>query len=276
MAGSAHSSPSSIQSVEARQRHAHRARPHRRPQRHAGKRARLGLAVAVVHRDPDPVLPQIHDLGVQRLAGGHGVAQGGQFAQLGALGHHAVLRRGHAQDGDLLALDQVQPLGGVEAGVVQQRGRSAQPRRDERIARRLRPAAGGGAPRQLARARAEPVLGLHLLAGQVALAVADRLGAARGAGCEHDQGGGARVQVGRGGGGAVEQALVGHHQQRAVESRLAHGGGVALVAQHGRRLDRVHARAQVRCAQLLGAGQRHGAHPKARHQRQDPLQRGCR
>ena len=75
-----------------------------------------------------------------------------------------------------LALQQLEALVGVEAGVVQQRGGAAQPGGDERVAGGLRPAAGRRAPRELALARAEPVLGLDPLAGQVALAVADRLG----------------------------------------------------------------------------------------------------
>ena len=70
-----------------------------------------------------------------------------------------------------------------------------QPRRHEDVAGGLRPAAGGGAPGEVAGPGAEPVLGLHALAGQVALAVADRLRLARGAGGEDDQ---RRVDGGRG------------------------------------------------------------------------------
>jgi hypothetical protein len=214
----------------------------------------------------------VHDLRVQRLAGGDRVAQGRHLAQLGALGHHAVFGRSHAQHGHALALDQLESLGRVEAGVVQQRGGAAQPRGDERVAGRLGPSAGGGAPGQLTGAGAEPVLGLHALPGQVALAVADRLRRPRGARGEHQQRRRALVQIGRGGGRGLEQALVGNHQQRAGESGVADRVGVAPVAQHGHRLGGIHARAQVARPQLLGARQRHGADPKARHQRQHPLQ----
>ena len=81
------------------------------------------------------------------------------------------------------------------------------------VARRLRPPAGGGAPHQVALPGAEPVLGLHRLAAEVALAVADRLGGARRAGGEHDQGGVVGAQFGGGRGRRGEQALVGHHSR---------------------------------------------------------------
>ena len=86
---------------------------------------------------------------------------------------------------------ELEPLVRVEARVVQERGRAAQPRRDERVAGRLRPARGRRAPDELAGLRREPVLGLQLLAGEVALAVQHRLGLARGARGERDQ---ARIQ----------------------------------------------------------------------------------
>ena len=82
---------------------------------------------------------------------------------------------------------ELEALGGVEARVVQQRGGAADPRRDEDVARRLRPAARGRAPDEVAGARVEPVLGLHALAGQVALGVEDRLRLAGRAARERDQ-----------------------------------------------------------------------------------------
>ena len=68
----------------------------------------------------------------------------------------------------------------VEARVVQQRGGAAQPRGDEHVARRLRPARGGRAPDEVAR-RAAPsqCSACSALAGEVALAVQHRLRLAR-------------------------------------------------------------------------------------------------
>ena len=113
----------------------------------------------------------------------------------------------------------VEPLLGVEAGVVQERRGAHQPGRDEHVAGRLRPAGGGGAPREVAVARAEPVLGLDALAGQVALAVADRLRLARGARGEGDQRRVVGREVGGGGRRRVVERLVGDRQQRAGRSR---------------------------------------------------------
>ena len=187
MAGSITSSPSSTQARKPGSALAHRAGPHRRADRHAREVARLGLAVAVVHRGAGALLPGAHHLGVERLAGGAGVPQRGERAQLRAAGDRAVLGGGHAEHVHALALEQLEPLLRVEAGVVEQRGGAAQPGGEEGVARRERPAAGRGAPAQVALPRAEPVLGLHALPGQVAVAVADRLGLAGGAGGEDDQ-----------------------------------------------------------------------------------------
>src|SRR3712207_8925080 len=45
---------------------------------HSGQRARLGLAVPVMDLDPHRVAPEADDFWVERLAGGHGMAEGGQ------------------------------------------------------------------------------------------------------------------------------------------------------------------------------------------------------
>ena len=131
--------------------------------------------------DADRVAPEADDLRVERLAGGDGVPERRQLAQLRPLGDGAVLGGGHAEHVHALALGDVEPLLGVEAGVVQQRRGAHQPGGDEHVAGGLRPARRGGAPGQVAVAGAEPVLGLDPLAGQVALAVADRLRLAGGA-----------------------------------------------------------------------------------------------
>ena len=87
----------------------------------------------------------------------------------------------------------------IEAGVVQQARGARRPRRDERVARRLGPAARGGAPRELACARAQPVLRLHRLAAQIPLRVHDAARLARGAGREDQQ-----RRVGRRGVGDID------------------------------------------------------------------------
>ena len=105
----------------------------------------------------------------------------------GALGQHPVLGRRLAEDVDAERLGQVEPLGRVEAALVDRRRGAGQPGREEDVAGRLRPARGGRAPDQLAGARAEPVLGLGALAGQVAVGVDDAARLAGGAGGEDDQ-----------------------------------------------------------------------------------------
>ena len=201
-----------------------------------------------------------------------GIGRGGD-----ALGDDPVLGRGHAEHGHPLALEDVQPLVRVEAGVVQQRRGAAQPRRDEHVAGRLGPAAGRGAPDQLAGAGAEPVLGLDLLAGQVALHVDHRLGLAGGAGSEHDQ---ARVlgrELRRRGGRRGVQALVGdgQHAGSAGPARLELGA-VALVGQDQGRLGHREAQPQVAGAQLLVAGQRRRRRCGSRRSSPPPTRGGCR
>ena len=126
----------------------------------------------------------------------------GKRAKLGALGEHPVLGRRLAEDVDPLALDQLQALGGIEAGVVDHRRGPAEPRSDEDVARRLRPAGRRRAPDELALPGPEPVLGLGPLAGQVALGVqrpARLAGRPRG---EDDQGAVVGPQVGDSRGGS--------------------------------------------------------------------------
>ena len=168
-----------------------------RRRRVAGELAGLGLAVAVADPQPGRLVPGAEHLGVERLAGGDQSAQRGDPPRPRAVGDHAVLGRRHAEHVHALALGDLEPLGGVEAGVVQQGGGAAQPRRDEGVARRLRPARGGGAPDEVALLRGQPVLGLQALAGQVALPVQHRLGLARGARGEGDQARVAGLELGR-------------------------------------------------------------------------------
>jgi hypothetical protein len=231
----------------------------------------LGLAVAVVDRDADLVLPGQHHLGIEWLAGRCGVAQLGQRPQLAALGDRSVLGGGHAEHVHPLALEQIEPLGRVETGVVEERRGAAHPGGHEGVARRQRPAAGRGAPAQVARLSAVPVLGLHLLAGEVAGAVADRLGLAGGARREHDQRRLIGLELSRRRRLRLEQALVGDDQHWPVEAGLVDQPGVALVGHEGARTDPVDARPQVGRAQLLGARLGDRPQPPAGEHRVDPL-----
>ena len=172
----------------------------------------------------------------------------------------------------LLAREQLEPLVRVEARVVQQRGRAAQPRGDEDVAGRLRPARGGGAPRQPPGSRREPVLGLDALAGEVALAVQDGLRLARGAGGEGDE---ARVlgleldrRVRLGGGqlrAGDEQDVGVRAPPRRARRRCARRTRSAAGARPSSR------DAQVGRAQLLGARQHDRADAEAGQHRQHPL-----
>ena len=257
---------------EARQRATHRAGTHRRPDRHPGQVAGLGLPVSVVNGHAHAVLPGAHHLGVERLARGDGMAKGGKRAQLAALGHGAVLGGRHAQHVDPLALEQLEALIGVETAVVQQRRGASQPGRHEGVTRRQRPAAGRGAPAQVALAGVVPVLGLHALALQITGAVADRLRCARGAGGEHDQRGTFGLELDGGGRLArLEQAIVRQCQDLGVETGVVEGGEVAFTGDHGAGADEVGAGAQVGRAQLFAAGQRRGAEAPARHHRIRPF-----
>ena len=117
----------------------------------------LRLAVAVVdveaHRRPE----HLHHLRVERLAGGDEVPQRRQAeaVERGPLGDHPVLGRRLAHDVDLCSARSPGARPGSKRRVVQQAGGAHRPRRDERVAGRLRPAAGGRAPRP-GRRRAAP------------------------------------------------------------------------------------------------------------------------
>ena len=136
-------------------------------ERHAGELAGLGLAVAVADPEAGRLVPGAQHLGVERLAGGDEAAQRRERAQRARAWRSRGTRSGPCRARSTrLALEQLEPLVRVEARVVQQRRGAAQPRRDEDVARGLRPARGGGAPRRASPARGvEPVLGLHALAG---------------------------------------------------------------------------------------------------------------
>ena len=161
---------------EARQRPAHRSRAHRLTRRHAGQLAGLRLAVTVMDVEPHGLAKDPDHLRIEGLPRGNQPSQRRMRLRRERcpLGDHPVLGRGLAQHGDAVLGGHREPLRGLEAGIVQQRGGAPRPRRHERVASRFRPAAGRGAPGKLSGTRAEPVLGLCRLAAQVAPASARR------------------------------------------------------------------------------------------------------
>jgi len=227
--------------------------------------------VSVAQPGTGGLAPRLDRRGLQRLAGGDRGAQPLERREVGAPQHHAVLRRRHAEDVDAEVADEVGALLRVEARVVQDGGRAAQPSGDERVARRLRPARGGRAPHAVAGARVEPVLGLQPLAGEVAGAVDDGLRLARRAAGEDQQG---RV-VGRDVDAWRERLAgerrVGQQQGGAVEPGAGDLAGVLLGGQHDGGPDEPCAQREVAAAALRHARQRDGAEPERRHQGRDPL-----
>ena len=221
--------------------------------------------------EPGRVAPGEHHLRVERLARRDCVPQARKGPQPGPLHDGPVLGRGHAEDRHALALDHCEPLLGVEACVVKERSRASQPWRDEGVAGGLRPAARRGAPAKLARVRAEPVLRLDPLAVEVALAVADRLRLAGGAGGEGDEPGIGGGEVDRGRLRCVVQPLVAGDHDGPVEAALRHGIDQVLGRQHHARSDPLDPRREVLRPQLLVARQRDGADAEAGHHGVDPL-----
>jgi hypothetical protein len=260
--------------AHARQRAAHRARPRRGARRMARELAGLRLAVSVADPQPGRLVPAAEDVGVERLAGGHQPAQRFDPARPGAVGDHAVLRRRHAEHVHPLALGDLEPLGGVEASVVQQRRRPADPGRDEGVARRLRPARSGRAPDEVALLRGQPVLGLQALAREVALAVQHRFRLARGARGERDQARVAGAELGGRRDVARRQRaprVGGDPHRRALPARGLEYGAVALVGDHERGGGDPKAQPQVLRAQLLRARQDRVAGTEAGDHREHPL-----
>ncbi len=189
------------------------------------------------------------------------------------VGDEAVLRRRHAQHLHALGPDRLQPPHRVEALVLQQRDRAAQPGRDERVAGRLRPARRGGRPDELARLRRHPLRRLQALPPHVALAVRHQLGLAARPGREEDEGGVERRR------GRPHQAASppassdssGNGQHRTRRRRRVQHRPVALVAQHQRRTGAAQAQRDVLRAQLLAARQGRDADPQAGQDRQHVL-----
>ena len=221
MAGSAHSSPSSTQSRKPGSGRPIEPGAQRLPDRHPRERAGLGLAVAVVHARRRPRRASVSTTsGLSGSPAATAWRRPGSGRRPHALGDRPVLGGRHAEHVDALALDHLQPLRRVEAGVVQQRRRRPRSQGamntlradfDQPLAAVHQQRSPSRAPNQCSACTRWPA--------QVALAVADRLRLAGGAGGEHDQRGVLGRQVGGGRGRGLEQALVGHPEQRARRSR---------------------------------------------------------
>ena len=262
--------------LDSRQRPAHRAVARRvvlvGP--HPGHRAGLGLPVAVADRKLH-LAPEVpNHLRVERLPGRDQAPQRADPAQLGPLGEHPVFGRRLAEDVDALALDQLEALGRVEAGVVDQRRRPPQPWSDEDVASRLRPAGGRGAPGEVALLGADPVLGLKALAGQVALRIDDPARFAGGPRGEDDHRGIVGIERGDVGGGLLGTVLVEDIGDLVQGHRRHPVGQLAeqpLLADAEPRSSGPGSQLQVLAAELRVAGQRHRPHPEAGEHRQHPL-----
>src|SRR5215211_4834722 len=127
---------------------AHRAGPHFETREVADEQGVLRLAVAVVDRNVVQLLPPLDDRRVQGLARGDGVTdlREVRLLQLVRFGEEPVLGRGLAEDRDPVVLDQVQPLGGVEAALVEEDLRPPAPRPEVHVPDALGPPRPGGAP----------------------------------------------------------------------------------------------------------------------------------
>ena len=241
---------------------------------HAGDRAGFGLAVAVGDLQSGGLAEGADHLGVEALAGRDHPVDRRQGLQLRPACQDAEFGRGLAEDVDLLPADDVESRRRVEA-LIHEQGRSpAEPRCDEGVSRRLRPSRCRRAPGQVAGPRSEPVFGLELLAGQVALRMDHPRRLAGRPGSEDDQGRVVRIEPGAAGRcGLVEVLVEGPGEVVHVEV-IDPSGQVAQVLRFTDRQCRIrrgHPCCQVARGQLRVAGKGHGAHPEAGQHRDHPF-----
>ena len=251
--------------VVARGRKAHGPRPDGDAGRVRDEKRVLGLAVAVVHREPQRILESRDDLGIERLADRDGVAEPGQMRelQLLELGEHPVLRRSLGEDRDTEPLQEGEPLLGIERSVVHHDLRPVRPRAEERVPDPLRPPRLRGAPDDVALVRVEPVRRLGPLRPRVRMRVHDAPRLPVRAGRVEDQGGlsGGRV-LGRRDGHVpaqlVERLVQEEHRYRGADL-VAHLLDLELerpVGQDEPRARVADAEREIPCAEELGARNR--------------------
>ena len=251
--------------VVARGRKAHGPRPDGDAGRVRDEKGVLGLAVAVVHREPQRILESRDDLGIERLADRDGVAEPRQMRelQLLELGEHPVLRRSLGEDRDPEPLQEGEPLLGIERSVVHHDLRPVRPRAEERVPDPLRPPRLRGAPDDVALVRVEPVRRLGPLRPRVRMRVHDALRLPVRAGRVEDQGGlaGGRV-LGRRDGHVpaqlVERLVQEEHRYRGADL-VAHLLDLELERPVGHDEPRARvadAEREIPCAEDLGARNR--------------------
>jgi hypothetical protein len=227
-----------------------------------------------VDREPDLVAEERDHLGVERLPGRDQPPEPVDRARRPPLREHPVLGRRLAQQADVLALDELPALGRIEPTVDHHRRRPHQPRRDEDVPRRLRPARRRRAPREAARLGAEPVLGLEPLPLEVALRVDDPARLARRPRGEDDRrrvAGGEVLDRGR---RLLALVLVEDLPELGdvdVGDAAGELAQVALLADAQRRVRGSDPELEVLAPELRVARHRHRAHPPAREHRQHPL-----
>ena len=233
-------------------------------------------------RGRSPALKDVHHLRVERLAGRTRRRSDGMRAAGRASARLAIMRYSvgdwHSTVTSCSAAI-ARRSRGIEAGVVQQGGGAPRPRRDERVARRFRPAAGRGAPRpaprRAARTSARPVS-----PGRAGMPcdVHDAARLARGAGREDQRAPGrpaargGRLARGVGAGETLGIHVVPRRRLfdgRRAPLQLAPCCGPAASTRAG--LACAIRRAMSLRAQLLGARQRDRAEPPRAEQREDPL-----
>jgi hypothetical protein len=217
-------------------------RPAHRPGRRvlarpdADQMTRLRLPVPVGDRQPGLRAPRLVDGHAQRLTGSDGPAQRRQPPDRPGGRNQPVLGRCHAEDVHGLGANRLEAVCRVEPLVLRQRDRAAQPGRDERVARRLRPSRCRGRPGQLARLRCHPLGGLQPLPEHVALAMRNELRLTARAGGEQDE---CWIEFGQLGERrsrpAGEQRRVRHGQHRTGRMGRIERSPIALVADDQRR-----------------------------------------
>ena len=178
-------------------REPHRAGSHLHSWRVGDEERVLGLAVPVVHGDPERILEALDHLRVERLARGHGVTEPGEVrrGQAVELCEHPVLGRRLAEHGHTEPLHQPQPILRIEAALVEHHLRTARPGADQDVPDRLGPAGPGGAPDDVLLVGVEPVLCLRVEGPRVRVGVDDPARLLRGARRVEDEGALARRGV---------------------------------------------------------------------------------
>ena len=165
----------------------------------ADDEAALGLAPAVLDREPPRLLERRHDVGAQEVAGRHHPAQvAGNVAaerRFAGVRERAVLGGALAEDRDLEAADQVESLLDVERPLMEDDLGAARPRAEEQEPDGERRGGVGGAPDDVAAPCIEPVLRRRARCEGGGMRMLDAVRASAGTGGGEEEGGVARRRV---------------------------------------------------------------------------------